>query len=81
MPTYLLQWEAMRWAKAKGCTTYDLWGVRMRMRTPLKANLRSVQMGCGASTGSNAALAASFAQCTAFVRVCALLYCIPIGTV
>ena len=27
MPTYLLQWEAMRWAKAKGCTTYDLWGV------------------------------------------------------
>ncbi len=27
MPTYLLQWEAMRWAKAKGCTSYDLWGV------------------------------------------------------
>jgi lipid II:glycine glycyltransferase (peptidoglycan interpeptide bridge formation enzyme) len=27
MPTYLLQWEAMRWAKAKGCKTYDLWGV------------------------------------------------------
>jgi len=27
MPTYLLQWEAMRWAKHKGCTTYDLWGV------------------------------------------------------
>ncbi len=27
MPTYLLQWEAMRWAKAKGCATYDLWGV------------------------------------------------------
>jgi len=27
MPTYLLQWEAMRWAKAHGCTTYDLWGV------------------------------------------------------
>jgi lipid II:glycine glycyltransferase (peptidoglycan interpeptide bridge formation enzyme) len=27
MPNYLLQWEAMRWAKAKGCTTYDLWGV------------------------------------------------------
>lgn len=26
MPTYLLQWEAMRWAKAHGCTTYDLWG-------------------------------------------------------
>lgn len=27
MPTYLLQWEAMRWAKSKGCTSYDLWGV------------------------------------------------------
>lgn len=27
MPTYLLQWEAMRWAKARGCRTYDLWGV------------------------------------------------------
>ncbi len=26
MPTYLLQWEAMRWAKANGCTGYDLWG-------------------------------------------------------
>ena len=27
MPTYLLQWEAMRWAKARGVTDYDLWGV------------------------------------------------------
>ena len=27
MPTYLLQWEAMRWAKNQGCTQYDLWGV------------------------------------------------------
>lgn len=26
MPTYLLQWEAMKWAKARGCATYDLWG-------------------------------------------------------
>jgi lipid II:glycine glycyltransferase (peptidoglycan interpeptide bridge formation enzyme) len=26
MPTYLLQWEAMQRAKAKGCTVYDLWG-------------------------------------------------------
>lgn len=26
MPNYLLQWEAMRWAKAHGCTRYDLWG-------------------------------------------------------
>jgi peptidoglycan pentaglycine glycine transferase (the first glycine) len=27
MPTYLLQWEAMRWAAGRGCTEYDLWGV------------------------------------------------------
>jgi len=27
MPTYLLQWEAMRWAREHGCTQYDLWGV------------------------------------------------------
>jgi len=27
MPTYLLQWEAMRWARTRGCTFYDLWGV------------------------------------------------------
>jgi lipid II:glycine glycyltransferase (peptidoglycan interpeptide bridge formation enzyme) len=26
MPTYLLQWEAMKRAKAKGCKVYDLWG-------------------------------------------------------
>lgn len=26
MPTYLLQWEAMKIAKANGCLTYDLWG-------------------------------------------------------
>jgi len=27
MPNHLLQWEAMRWAKARGCTGYDLWGI------------------------------------------------------
>jgi lipid II:glycine glycyltransferase (peptidoglycan interpeptide bridge formation enzyme) len=27
MPNYLLQWEAMRWAKQNGCEEYDLWGV------------------------------------------------------
>ncbi len=26
MPNYLLQWEAMKWARARGCTLYDLWG-------------------------------------------------------
>jgi len=26
MPNYLLQWEAIRWARAQGCAVYDLWG-------------------------------------------------------
>jgi lipid II:glycine glycyltransferase (peptidoglycan interpeptide bridge formation enzyme) len=26
MPTHLLQWEAIRWAKAAGIRTYDFWG-------------------------------------------------------
>ncbi|MGA9533384.1 MAG: peptidoglycan bridge formation glycyltransferase FemA/FemB family protein [Anaerolineales bacterium] len=27
MPTYALQWAAIRWAKSRGCNRYDLWGV------------------------------------------------------
>jgi peptidoglycan pentaglycine glycine transferase (the first glycine) len=27
MPNYLLQWEAIQWAKERGCLTYDLWGI------------------------------------------------------
>jgi peptidoglycan pentaglycine glycine transferase (the first glycine) len=27
MPNYLLQWEAMRWAKQEGALSYDLWGI------------------------------------------------------
>lgn len=27
MPTYILQWEAIRWAARRGCREYDLWGV------------------------------------------------------
>jgi len=26
MPNHLLQWEAMRWARAQGCAVYDMWG-------------------------------------------------------
>ncbi len=38
MPTYLLQWEAMRWAKARGCSVYDLWGVPDADEATLEAN-------------------------------------------
>lgn len=27
MPNHALHWAAIRWAKARGCTCYDLWGV------------------------------------------------------
>jgi lipid II:glycine glycyltransferase (peptidoglycan interpeptide bridge formation enzyme) len=27
MAPYAVQWEAMRWARSKGCQEYDLWGV------------------------------------------------------
>jgi peptidoglycan pentaglycine glycine transferase (the first glycine) len=27
MPNHLLQWEAIRWARGRGCLTYDLWGI------------------------------------------------------
>jgi lipid II:glycine glycyltransferase (peptidoglycan interpeptide bridge formation enzyme) len=43
MPTYLLQWEAIRWARERGCKLYDLWGVPDVDETTLESefNLRS----------------------------------------
>jgi len=38
MPTYLLQWEAIKWAKARGCEEYDLWGVPDEDEATLEAN-------------------------------------------
>ena len=38
MPNYLLQWEAMRWAKSQGCRQYDLWGVPDESQEVLEAN-------------------------------------------
>jgi peptidoglycan pentaglycine glycine transferase (the first glycine) len=38
MPTYLLQWEAMKWAKARSCEEYDLWGVPDEEEATLEAN-------------------------------------------
>jgi lipid II:glycine glycyltransferase (peptidoglycan interpeptide bridge formation enzyme) len=41
MPTYLLQWQAIRWAKARGCEEYDLWGVPDENEETLEANFES----------------------------------------
>ena len=41
MPAYLLQWEAMRWAKARGCEEYDLWGVPDEDEATLEAQFEN----------------------------------------
>lgn len=41
MPTYLLQWEAMKWAKARSCKEYDLWGVPDEDEVSLEANFEA----------------------------------------
>lgn len=41
MPTYLLQWEAMLWARSRGCKTYDLWGVPDEDEEALEAGFES----------------------------------------
>ena len=38
MAPYLLQWEAMRWARRRGCTSYDLYGVPDVDEKELEAN-------------------------------------------
>jgi peptidoglycan pentaglycine glycine transferase (the first glycine) len=38
MPTYLLQWKAMQWARAQGHKQYDLWGVPDEDQETLEAN-------------------------------------------
>jgi lipid II:glycine glycyltransferase (peptidoglycan interpeptide bridge formation enzyme) len=41
MPTYLLQWEAMRWARSKGAEEYDLWGVPDENESTLEAQFEN----------------------------------------
>lgn len=41
MPTYLLQWRAMQWAKERGCTEYDLWGVPDEDEATLEAQFET----------------------------------------
>ena len=40
MPTYLLQWEAMKWARSKICLHYDLYGVPDHAAEFLEANFQ-----------------------------------------
>lgn len=45
MPAYAVQWAAMRWAKRRGCTTYDLWGIPDFDETELEAGFTERQDG------------------------------------
>lgn len=45
MPTYLLQWEAMQWAKEHGCEEYDLWGVPDEDEASLEASFETRREG------------------------------------
>ncbi len=45
MPTYLLQWQAMLWARARGCEEYDLWGVPDEDEAVLENNFTDRQDG------------------------------------
>ncbi len=45
MPAYALQWAAMCWAKARGCTVYDLWGVPDYDEATLEAQFTERQEG------------------------------------
>lgn len=56
-PNHLLQWEAMRWAKAQGCTAYDLWGITDSERPGQGAGLKGVthfKAGFGGVEATNA---------------------------
>jgi peptidoglycan pentaglycine glycine transferase (the first glycine) len=41
MAPYLAQWEAMRWARAQGARSYDLWGVPDEDETALEARFQT----------------------------------------
>jgi lipid II:glycine glycyltransferase (peptidoglycan interpeptide bridge formation enzyme) len=45
MPTYLLQWEAICWARARGSEEYDLWGVPDEDEAKLESEFESRRDG------------------------------------
>jgi len=43
MPNHALHWHAIQWAKARGCTRYDLWGIGATAEADPSTALRSAQ--------------------------------------
>ena len=56
-PNYLLAWEAIKWAKAQGCHSYDLWGIPEEVGQAVydgETSLRQIaEMAYGVYTNSN----------------------------
>jgi lipid II:glycine glycyltransferase (peptidoglycan interpeptide bridge formation enzyme) len=44
-PTHALQWEAIRWAKSRGCATYDFWGIPDEDETTLESKFQDEESG------------------------------------
>lgn len=45
MATYGVQWEAIQWAKKRGCTQYDMWGIPDEDETTLEAHFQERSEG------------------------------------
>ena len=45
MPAYAAQWAGIQWAKARGCTSYDLWGIPDAAEEELEAGFTDRQDG------------------------------------
>jgi peptidoglycan pentaglycine glycine transferase (the first glycine) len=45
MAPYLLQWEAIRWARSRGCEEYDLWGIPDAEEAALEAQFETRRDG------------------------------------
>ena len=45
MPAYAAQWAGLRWARARGCVEYDLWGVPDADEAELEAGFTDRQDG------------------------------------
>jgi len=44
-PNHALQWEAMRWARSRGCATYDFWGIPDEDETTLESKFQDEDSG------------------------------------
>ena len=45
MPAYAAQWAGMKWARARGCTSYDMWGIPDAEEADLEASFTDRQDG------------------------------------